>query len=142
MALDALSRPAPLATNAMSSYKAKKEKPPNEPREKAKCSECSAEMDKIVWNQRQGRYIEPSMCLNCWRKTNSRKQKANRKDTKPDNADETSALMVGAIETSAKVKPKMKKKKKRGKPQKKEMHDNRKPSSWRVEEIHSMALTH
>ena len=57
-------------------------------------------MDKMVWNQRQGRLIERSLCLTCWKKANSRTKKPKHRDSKKDDADETSALLVGGLETA------------------------------------------
>ena len=71
MARDALNK-APAVAAGMSTYKSTK-KPKN--KEKIKCSDCSVDMEKLVWNQRQGRMIEVSQCLNCWKKAHPKDQK-------------------------------------------------------------------
>ena len=59
MARDALNRP--LSHSAVSSYKKKKfEAAPNS---KGSCKACGGEMEKYVWNQRQGRMMEYSLQL-------------------------------------------------------------------------------
>ena len=96
MAQDALMN-STLSNSSISSYKAEKKKTPTEPKkERTRCSECSVEMDKRVWNQRQGRHIEVSMCLSCWKKANSKSKKNKQKEPKTNDAtDETSALLIG-----------------------------------------------
>ena len=120
MARDAIQQPTPIATAPLSSYKAGKNKPPlQQPQERTRCSECSTEMDKMVWNQRQGKYIERSLCLTCWKKSNSKPKKKKHGQVKQDGADETSALLVGGMETHVKKRhPKTKKGRRRFRKQK------------------------
>ena len=84
MARDALSKGP---TNAgISSYK--KGKAEGKPVIKIACKSCKTEIDKFVWNKRQHKNIECTLCLPCWRKSNPRK------DRIPNPGDETSALIL------------------------------------------------
>ena len=97
MARDALNK-SPVTAAGISSYKANTKKPKE--KEKIKCPECSAEVDKFVWNQRQGRMIEVSQCLSCWKKTHTKdKKKTKPRDDHKQEDDETGALLIGAVET-------------------------------------------
>ena len=103
MARDALNKPSASAA-ALSSYKASNKRPKE--KEKINCSECSAEVEKFVWNQRQARMIEVSQCLNCWKKAHPRdKRKPKGRDEQKQDADETSALLVGGIEAAEPAEP-------------------------------------
>ena len=103
MARDAMNKP-PASAAALSSYKANNKKAKE--KEKIKCSECSAEIDKLVWNQRQARMIEVSQCLNCWKKAHPRDRgKPKGRDDRKQDADETSALLIGGIEAAETPKP-------------------------------------
>ena len=95
MACDALNRP--LSHSAVSSYKKKKfEAAPNL---KGSCKACGGEMEKYVWNQRQGRMMEYSLCLPCWRKSNPKKGKATKDSSRRTyvSKDETSMIVIGAM---------------------------------------------
>ena len=73
------------------------------PKTKSRCEGCNSEMDKLVWNQRQNRMIECSLCLPCWKKANQQKKmmktprEGRRNDGSASITDETSALLIGAI---------------------------------------------
>ena len=91
MARDALSKGP---TNAgISTYK--KGKPEGNSAGKIPCKLCKAEIDRIVWNKRQRRNIECTLCLPCWKKSNPRKDKSPKDDKMTD---ETGALvLIGGI---------------------------------------------
>ena len=91
MALDVLHR-QPIAA-AVSFYKSKG-KPCTKPVPRISCKACKSEIGKFVWNKRQGRMIECSLCLPCWKKASPRRGKTP-KDEHP--GDETSALLIGGI---------------------------------------------
>ena len=95
MAWDAMNKLPVVA--AVSAYKAKDESN-TKTKSKIRCARCGAEIEKFIWNQRQGRMIE---CLQCWRKVTPRKGKAQREGNTNDipgtRKDETSALLIGAI---------------------------------------------
>ena len=95
MARDALNRP--LSHSAVSSYKKKKfEAAPNS---KGSCKACGGEMEKYVWNQRQGRMMEYSLCLPCWHKSNPKKGKATKDSSRRTyvSKDVTSVIVIGAL---------------------------------------------
>ena len=92
MARDALSKGP---TNAgISSYKKE-----GKAAGKIPCKLCKVEIDKIVWNSRQRRNIECTLCLPCWKKSNPRKDKTKQPKEKDDKTtDETGALvLIGGI---------------------------------------------
>ena len=64
MARDAMNK-LPVAA-AVSAYKAK-DRSNTKTKSKIPCARCGAEIEKFIWNQRQGRMIECSLCLQCWR---------------------------------------------------------------------------
>ena len=90
MARDALSRPP---TNAgLSNYKKGKQVPKQ--KVKVLCNDCKVEIDKYVWNKRMNKMIECSLCLQCWRKANLKKNQTPKDDPKNGQSkDETSALL-------------------------------------------------
>ena len=62
------------------------------------CAECNVEMEKFVFNKRRGRMIEVSLCMKCWKKANiAPKQKTTNNQHIQQNADETSALLIGGV---------------------------------------------
>ena len=98
MARDAMNK-LPVAA-AVSAYKAK-DRSNTKTKSKIPCARCGAEIEKFIWNQRQGRMIECSLCLQCWRKVTPRRGKAQREGNTNGilgtRKDETSALLIGAI---------------------------------------------
>ena len=90
MARDALSK-GPISAG-ISSYK--KGKAETKSATKSTCKLCKSEIEKFVWNKRQKKMIECTLCLLCWRKSNPKRERAP-KDDRP--GDETSALLVGGI---------------------------------------------
>ena len=59
---------------------------------------CHIEINRYVWNKRQGKTIEVTLYFPCWKKANPRKEKGS-SDTSKNHSlkDETSALLVGEI---------------------------------------------
>ena len=90
MARDALKK-GPIAAGLSSFKKGKIEA---KPVARIPCKSCKIEIVKLVWNKRQNKMIECSLCMPCWRKANLLRGKTP-KDERPD--DETSALLVGGI---------------------------------------------
>ena len=58
---------------------------------------CHEEIDKFVWSRRKNKYIECSLCIRCWRTSN--KKKPTSTNSQGNKSDETSALLIGAIDT-------------------------------------------
>ena len=98
MAWDTLNN-QPIAA-AVSSYKANsKTVPSNHSKVMTTCKDCNKQMEQYSWSKRQNRMIECTLCLKCWQKANPRKP---RKSTPPEKpADETSAILIGAIASSS-----------------------------------------
>jgi len=44
---------------------------------KTRCKNCKVEIDKQIWNKRQRKMIDVTLCLPCWRKVNLNVLKAN-----------------------------------------------------------------
>ena len=72
--------------------------------EKIQCKECSTDIEKFIWNRRQGKTIERDMCFKCWKKLNPPKGKGSQDKRNPPQ-DGTSALqnnasdlMIGTID--------------------------------------------
>ena len=61
-------------TAGVSSYKTKA-KHETKLKVKVSCKDCSADIERYVWNKRQGKMIECNLCLRCWKKANPRKGK-------------------------------------------------------------------
>ena len=100
MARDALTK-APVSNASISTYKKLGNKFGKKSSEKICCSGCHEETDKYVWNRRQNKHIECTMCLKCWkasRKSSSSKGSQSHKV----NADEASALLIGAVSSQQK----------------------------------------
>ena len=87
----------PLSHSDVSSYKKKKFEAASN--SKGSCKACGGEMEKYVWNQRQGRMMEYSLCLPCWRKSNPKKGKATKDSSRRTyvSKDETSVIVIGAM---------------------------------------------
>ena len=100
MARDALThRSSPAAAAAVSSYKkeqknGKSKEKPEKLKGSIPCPTCNVEVDKFVWNQRQGKFIEVKLCLPCWKKSVAQKKPRNGTGAGGD-ADETGALLIG-----------------------------------------------
>ena len=95
MAREALSQHP--SVSAVSAYKNIKR---NEEVSKSKtnCSECRAEMDRYSWSRRDKKMVERTLCLSCWKKANPRQdRRKKREEPQKHDADETSALFVGAL---------------------------------------------
>ncbi len=104
MARDALlNKHSTPAAAAVSSYR--KEQRSGKPKEKSEklkgsfsCPTCNVEVDKFVWNQRQGKFIEVKLCHPCWKKSIAQKKpkNGNRDVTNAGgDVDETGALLIG-----------------------------------------------
>ena len=65
--------------------------------EKIQCKECSTDIEKFIWNRRQGKTIERDMCFKCWKKSNPPKGKGSQDKKNPPH-DETSALQNNATD--------------------------------------------
>ena len=100
MACDALvNQPV---TAAISSYKANNKVGTNT-KDMTTCRDCNKVIERYAWRKRQNRTIECTLCINCWQKANPRnirrrKDRNSQVEEKP--ADETSALLIGAIASS------------------------------------------
>ena len=66
MARDAMTKPA--VTASVSSYKYSK-KTTQKTSGKITCSICNKSTDKFVWSNKNKRYIECSVCKQCWIKS-------------------------------------------------------------------------
>ena len=67
---------------------------------KISCKTCKKEIDKYVYNKRQKKTIEVTMCLPCWKKANPKKEKPPADNTE----DETGALLlIGGISSTKPV---------------------------------------
>ena len=67
------------------------------------CRDCNKVMERYAWSKRQNRTMEYTLCINCWRKANPRnirKRKDRNSQVSEKPADETSALLIGAIASS------------------------------------------
>ena len=89
MARNAMSKPPVNAT--ISGYKKGQH---TKPKTVVSCEGCGTKIDKFVWNQRQGKMIEVSLCLSCWKKANPRKRAS--KDPS-SSKDEAGALFIAPI---------------------------------------------
>ena len=65
--------------------------------EKIQCKECSNDIEKFIWNRRQGKTIERDMCFNVGRNQTHLKVKGSQDKKKPPH-DETSALQNNATD--------------------------------------------
>ena len=77
MARDALSNVD--TTAGISSYQ--KGKANEKSAAKTTCKSCRARIDKYLWNRRQKKNIECTLCLSCGRKSNLKKDKAPKDET-------------------------------------------------------------
>ena len=116
MARDALAQ-QPMTSATVSSYVSVKRRDfknqdISKHKARTKCKECDVEMDKHSWSKRQGKMIEHSLCLVCWKKANPpRKYKQERETVSSVNnfntslsLDETESLIVGSMQISKTVK--------------------------------------
>ena len=94
MARDAINQQPVNAS--LSSYRksSKAETSPNLS-QKLPCKECKAEINRYVWNKRQGKMIEVTLCMPCWRKSKPRRKAG--KDNNDVAKDETSSLIIGGV---------------------------------------------
>ena len=69
-------------------------------KEKTKCSDCNAVMDKYFYHHKRKKNIECTKCKSCWQKEQSQKPANNNQDVAAV-VDETSALLIGAMSNSA-----------------------------------------
>ena len=104
MARDSLTKQT--IAGAISSYK-EKNRCDGKAKQKATCKDCKTEMEKYAWSRRQEKMIECSLCPKCWKKSRSRKDNKRKEGPKESpnqhssrEADETSALLIGAVETT------------------------------------------
>ena len=95
MARDAMSKPSIAAAPIMSV------KPPtNTPKVKTNCTVCNALIDKFFWHHKRKKKIEVTKCKNCWQKEQDNKLPNAAKQDVGAVADETSALLIGAVSSS------------------------------------------
>ena len=74
------------------------------PKVKVSCKECHFEIERFVWNKRLAKMIECTLCLQCWKKANPKRNKYSRDAGKGEEhreKDETSALLIGGIENNS-----------------------------------------
>ena len=103
MARDALTKCSTSATAAISTYKkemktGKQKEKPEKLKGSFSCPTCNVTVEKFVWNQRQGKFIEVKLCHPCWKKSIAQKrhQNGSRDSTVAGgDADETGALIIG-----------------------------------------------
>ena len=76
MARDAMCKTPPV-TASISGYKAQRTTN-NGQRTMIQCGTCKSQTEKFVWNQRQKKTIEVSLCLSCWKAANIPKKKDDR----------------------------------------------------------------
>ena len=84
------------AVSALSAYRQQQRVEDVNRTAKVNCNECNTEMDKFSWSKRHKKMVERTVCLPCWKKANQPRQRRN-ENPRTSNADETSALFVGAI---------------------------------------------
>ena len=69
--------------------------------DKISCKDCGDQTEKFVWSKKQGRKVESSLCITCWKKSRSKRGKTRNNYVDKKDKDEVNALFVGAIKSSS-----------------------------------------
>ena len=103
MARDAMSKPAivaaPLTTVRTPTNTTKFQN------QKTNCIVCNVVIDKFFWHHKRKKKIECSKCKSCWQKEQETKSTNVSKPDVGALADETSALLIGAVSSSSENSP-------------------------------------